>query len=266
MEEREWIHVDLKLPASALDSLSRLAEQLQRLAAAASAGPERSAAQADERGVNGGFDPARFMGLASEGGPPEPPAAEGAEGDIAGAVPVREEISGGGPQPGSAGGPVELPVEDPAPAGASPGEAEAPVGASGPEFQSVEDAQTPWSGSPERDGEAPAAPAGSWADVDEARSAGGEADGDTPDAESARAAVKAPADAPDADTAGADAVLRDPASAWREVGAGPETPVSRWESFGFGGGAEAEAPVTAESISRAFQRDGRRYDGGFPLY
>ena len=26
------------------------------------------------------------------------------------------------------------------------------------------------------------------------------------------------------------------------------------------------APLTAEAVSQAFQRDGRRYDNGFPLY
>ena len=35
MEERELVRIDLQLPASALDSLSRLAEQLRLLTAAA---------------------------------------------------------------------------------------------------------------------------------------------------------------------------------------------------------------------------------------
>ena len=38
MEERELVRIDLQLPASALDSLSRLAEQLRLLPAAAWAG------------------------------------------------------------------------------------------------------------------------------------------------------------------------------------------------------------------------------------
>ena len=46
----------------------------------------------------------------------------------------------------------------------------------------------------------------------------------------------------------------------------PEALKSRWTGVAEELVAAGPAPLTAESVSLAFRRDGRRYDCGFPLY
>ena len=46
----------------------------------------------------------------------------------------------------------------------------------------------------------------------------------------------------------------------------PEPPQSRWSSVTEELVIPGPAPLTAEAVSLAFERDGRRYDNGFPLY
>ena len=60
MEERELVRIDLQLPASALDSLSRLAEQLRLLTAAAGDLRQRPG---QEYAENASFDAERFRSL-----------------------------------------------------------------------------------------------------------------------------------------------------------------------------------------------------------
>ena len=50
------------------------------------------------------------------------------------------------------------------------------------------------------------------------------------------------------------------------VTAEPDMPQSRWTGITEELVTPGPAPLTAESVSLAFQRDGRRYDNGFPLY
>lgn len=45
-----------------------------------------------------------------------------------------------------------------------------------------------------------------------------------------------------------------------------EPPASRWTGVTEELVTPGPAPLTAEAVSLAFQRDGRRYDNGFPLY
>lgn len=269
MEERELIQVSLKLPASALDSLSRLAEQLHWLAAAASAGRERDAVRTGEQGVNGSFDFEKFSGLMVERDLPAPPAADGAVQEISGAGAVRQEIAANDVQAPPVRQAVEMPVEDPAPAGAS-----------GPEFREMEDAGPSWEDVTEWDEDVPEAWTGGDAAVEDAARVQADPAASVEAVRPAESEVVR--DAPDVETAGTgevdseetvfpalpgvEAAVQAPAAARREVGMGPDMPVSRWDSGGFYQTVRTAAPVTAESISRAFQRDGRRYDGGFPLY
>ena len=51
-----------------------------------------------------------------------------------------------------------------------------------------------------------------------------------------------------------------------EEPAEPEEPQSRWTGITEELVTSGPAPLTAEAVSLAFQRDGRRYDNGFPLY
>ena len=46
----------------------------------------------------------------------------------------------------------------------------------------------------------------------------------------------------------------------------PEMPQSRWSGVTEELVIPGPAPLTAEAVSLAFERDGRRYDNGFPLY
>ena len=57
-----------------------------------------------------------------------------------------------------------------------------------------------------------------------------------------------------------------PLGAGMVVTAEPDVPQSRWTDITEELVIPGPAPLTAESVSLAFQRDGRRYDNGFPLY
>ena len=60
--------------------------------------------------------------------------------------------------------------------------------------------------------------------------------------------------------------LQTPPGAVAELTAEPEALKSRWTGVAEELVAAGPAPLTAESVSLAFRRDGRRYDCGFPLY
>ena len=55
-------------------------------------------------------------------------------------------------------------------------------------------------------------------------------------------------------------------SAGVEVSPGPAEVLSRWVGIPGEPALVGTAPQTAEAVSLAFRRDGRRYDNGFPLY
>lgn len=57
-----------------------------------------------------------------------------------------------------------------------------------------------------------------------------------------------------------------PLGAGLVITAQPEPPASRWTNVSEELVTPGPAPLTAEAVSLAFQRDGRRYDNGFPLY
>ena len=78
--------------------------------------------------------------------------------------------------------------------------------------------------------------------------------------------VTAPDDAPSSVQAGVPADIAAPVNAGFALAAGPDMPQSRWAGGPETSAVSGGAPLTAEDVSLAFQRDERRYDNGFPLY
>ena len=87
-----------------------------------------------------------------------------------------------------------------------------------------------------------------------------------PEAEAVWArAEERPADPPAA-SAGETAGTEEPPGAGFQMATGPAAAESRWSGVTQELAAAGPAPLTAEAVSQAFRRDGRRYDNGFPLY
>ena len=225
MEERELVRIDLQLPASALDSLSRLAEQLRLLTAAA-----------------GNLRPVEMRVDAVT--------------DVGAAVPVRSSVTEDVPAPERAGSEVVDHREEAAQA--------APPGG-----DSIPDAKTAGSGIQDelavKDAEREIT--GNLEDIPTVRPEVGQ---DTTELPAAREEMDAEgADVPVWNTTGPEDGqygIESPLGAGVVVTAEPDMPQSRWTSITEELVTPGPAPLTAESVSLAFQRDGRRYDNGFPLY
>lgn len=273
MDEQELIQVDLRLPASALDNLARLAEQLRRLTAAIS-GLSRPADMPEQMVENGAFDPERFRELRKKA---EQAAAQ------AEAQPVRTGAFKHLPNPESAGKATPLIPEEPkraqAPAGTeihpqaqtAQGRIEQTAEGEIPAAQTAEKESLPSAPSVriEPDSQIPETEA-AWEQVEEslpdAPSARIEPDSQIPEAEAAWKQAKTeetPLFSAQAEITGD---MGAPQGVGAAVTARPEIPQSRWTGI-IGELIEpGPAPLTAEAVSQAFQRDGRRYDNGFPLY
>lgn len=246
MDGEKLIQVSLRIPPSALDSLSRLAEQLRLLAEAVNARPA-SAGQAAEaiREENTFFDPARFQAL-RQGRPAEMPEAA-------------QSVSAS----------AEAPLPEPEAAGGS-AEAEPDAAADGTEDPGGEKPEDPAALSPpaeqEPPGEIPTARAPAETAPPNPPEAGWEAARPLPEAAGARAETREqgtqPAAVPREITGGAET----PLGAGTVVHTDPALPWSRWSGVTEELVIPGPAPLTAEAVSLAFQRDGRRYDNGFPLY
>lgn len=251
MDGQELIQVNFQLPASVLDSLTRLAEQLQKLAAAAG-GPGRPAGMAEETVESGAFDQERFQALmekskAAGGGRPLQAEARAVRSD------VREPV----PEPESAGrmlpeGPQE-PDRTNIPATSDPERPEAAGQA--PDGAGEEPAENIPSVRPEMGPQTPDAPVVQMEPeslIPEAEKVWtGTGEGDLP-----LPAVQAE------ELAG----IETPLGTGMVVTAQPEPPAGRWSNVTEELVTPGPAPLTAEAVSLAFQRDGRRYDNGFPLY
>ena len=87
-----------------------------------------------------------------------------------------------------------------------------------------------------------------------------------PEAEAVWTAMEPQGPGPAAVHAEAQSVVESPEKAGFSMGAGPADIQSRWGGITEELAAAGPAPLTAEAVSQAFQRDGRRYDNGFPLY
>lgn len=257
MDEREQIQVNIRLPLAALEGLSKLAEQLQALAAWAEGGAAPAAARAPREQAEGdSFDFRRFQEL--QEGPPAPESAQVPLSRIDGAQPVHAKVHRDPDEPNSAGEPIKTPARS----------AESENTAPPPK-----PADTPEESSQLRTTDAPEAPDGSAVSV--------RAAADTPlsDAPAVQAEPEdlappeeaAPAnsgDEPEIPTAQAERMetAGTPLSAGLVIRGTPEAVPSRWGVVTEELAAAGPAPLTAEAVSQAFQRDGRRYDSGFPLY
>lgn len=255
MEERELIQVNLRFPAAALEGLSRLADSLRALAEAAGGGAPPAAPSSEERAQSGNFDWDRFRALAE--GPEPPRAAEAYLSDQAEAPAHRAAIRS---QP-----------DAPASAGPSPADA-APEAAGQERREPLEEAAPDTPDTPERrepqgteQADPPAVRTEEAAPLEDAPAVRAEAETPLPQPESAPREAETGAEA---------------ASVRAETGSAPLPPTAAGFSVGPAGGMDpgrwtgvteelvsaGPAPLTAEAVSQAFQRDGRRYDNGFPLY
>lgn len=238
MDEQEQIKVNLQLPASALDSLSRLAEQLRKLTAAVS-GWRRENGAPEEFVESGTFDPERFLALRQK--------AEQAES-------VRAEASSQLRDPEQAEAHFPEVMEDPATEtdGGSAVEPEDQREEAVRETPPAEELPTAYLAAEEIVPDPPAV----HADVENQASDAGTAQARTEERDIPLPTARA----------GRTEDVPMPQGAGVVVTAQPEPPANRWSGVTEELITAGPAPLTAEAVSLAFQRDGRRYDNGFPLY
>ena len=267
MDEREPIQVSFRLPAGTLEGLNRLVEQLRLLAAEVNGGAESPAAPPAEYGRNDGFDRQRYDALRTE---PES------------AQTVRAEFSG---------------VEDPqAVSGKAERHVEAPAEASGEVEQAsvgTQDASGAKDAAPDAQ-ERPAEEPAPQERREEPAAVRAEADGPVEGPEAVRAEAESPVEVPEAVRLEPESQIPAAEAVWTEsggehpaaqaveinafsdgaevrsagfaLGAVPAEVPGKWNGVTQELAQEGPAPLTAEAVSLAFRRDGRRYDNGFPLY
>lgn len=265
MGAEKLIQVNFQLPVSALNSLSRLAEQLRLLTEAAGRQQETggSATMEGEHGESGSFDPERFLALRQSADMP-PRAAEAAASDIGGKVPAAPAVSAD----------VREELQDPEAArNALP---HRPEGALEEDTlyspqHILEDEQDipstlPEVIKPEQAGAIPTVRAEAEKTVPGAPEAARDVAQQVPDVESARAEAEERELALAAVRGEVSGGIETPLGAGAVVQADPETPRNRWTNVTEELVIPGPAPLTAEAVSLAFERDGRRYDNGFPLY
>ena len=238
MDERDVVELRLRLPAGELGTLARLMEQARSLltlegGGAAAPSPARMAENPMEAGVNTVFDAVKFRRLgetrrAEAGGEASPPEAE------------------------AAGAPAEMNPDDIVPPEAGLWDA--------PDAATVEAevrSELPVPAVEAAVSLGPETPAGAADAIErpEAEPASSRREERTPEL-----AVPLPA-APE---------VRRGLAEVRDAGFTPETTPAEARGGAFAAVEElvgpGPAPLTAESVALAFQRDDRRYDNGFPLY
>lgn len=269
MEEQELVRINLQLPASALDSLSRLAEQLHLLTAAIAGRPEFSPQQAHEFGESTSFDPAQFQSLQLKteiSGVQRTLPLEQTGAPITGTqavVPVHtgetEEVQAPDSTDYRASEYGEGHVQEAVPSSSNVPDAETAASSVSAEY-ALQPEQKVSTGAPE---DVPAV-----RPVTEENpnfpTVQPESKGRTPEPEEARAYTVSRDTLP--------SLVRTEAGTETSPGAGTAIPAgadmqqSRWSGITEELATPGPAPLTAESVSLAFQRDGRRYDNGFPLY
>lgn len=244
MGEEKLIQVSFQIPPSALDSISRLAQQLRLLTQAVGAQSAPTGRTAESEYVESGFfDPERFYELQRD--MRDPQAVRRTIRDIADAPAASPELS---------------PVRDAEAVSAESSQTGDAVAVSArvqEEPHNARGAGDEFSRQPAGFDRAAAPDGGPQYILPEER-------GDPlppvrePQAEAEDLTLFT---APGEVTGG----IETPAGAGIVVQAQPEVPQSWW------GTAEElvipdPAPLTAEAVSMALERDGRRYDNGFPLY
>lgn len=261
MEEEKVIQVSVQLPAQALQGLTDMVRQLRRLAA------ELRGGESGEE--NTAFDEERFLAMQ------EAPAARSAQAEAADQTAsaarqvqdqlpeaVRAEtpdisLEGGRTLDAAVAEASVSGEEDPAP-GDRDGGREEPERPESREERSA--------GSQEDTADIPAVRARADSPVEDPPRAEGDPESAIPEAEAVW--VQASEDRREAEAAagGAFAGPRAPEGAGFQVSEGPAAAESRWSGVTEELAAAGPAPLTAEAVSQAFRRDGRRYDNGFPLY
>lgn len=287
MEDRELVQLNIQLPAEALKDFSRFAEQLRRLAEALGGSgqePASSRVETLERGENTSFDFGQFQRMGR--GPEEPEGVRADAKKIAGA----EAVDGA----------VQRAVEEPEGAWApetGPGAAEIPAMPEEKIDRFLHDTEESWeppvpapqskereeaADGPEEETELEARPIRAEVEEQPAEAEPVQMEPETPVADAPAVRAEPESQIPAAEEAWADAegaapealavqediqrALETPPGAGVELTAAPQTLKSRWTDVTEELVAAGPAPLTAESVSLAFRRDGRRYDGGFPLY
>lgn len=258
MDREPLIQVNFQIPPSALDSLSRLAEQLRLLTEAANAPVSSNRMEAAESMESGFFDPERFMALRRDMEKAETIRADVS--DLGDAQGVSAAVSSG----------VRKELRDAKSAG-DPPESRPETAANEALYSLPEERDVP---SPpaagaamEAAGPVPTVRAEAEKPVPDAPEARREAERQVPEVESVRAEAKArelAAAAVRGEISGGG--IEAPLGAGVIVQTQPETPQNRWSSVTEELVIPGPAPLTAEAVSLAFERDGRRYDNGFPLY
>lgn len=251
--DQELIQVNLQLPASALDSLSKLAGQLRKLTAVVN-GLGNTAGTPEEAAESGFFDPDRFQALRhrSEESGWRPPLTVDAE-----ARSVQSDSPAQVDEPEGAGRALDDGTDTPDQRNPLPQDGTAELEA---------DLQKDLVSHETADEEIPAAQAAMEDQTPEAPAVRMEPGSQIPEAEKAWAQTEAAELWLPAVQAEVSLGAESPAGAGTVVTAQPEAPASRWTDLTEELAASGPAPLTAEAVSQAFQRDGRRYDNGFPLY
>ena len=254
MEGQQPVQVHLQLPAGTLAGLTRLVEQLRLLAAELGGGTGTPAALPVEAGHNSEFDPQRYEALRQGPDTADPGAAQADPSGLEEAQAVRTSAA----------------AEPEAPAGTADAAGMPSAGTEKEEPAELEHPQE----------EPPAPPSAADAPAEEPASAWTEAE--HPVEEPAAVRLEPESRIPEAEAAWARGGAREPtvqtaraggfsggaeppsagfvpASALEELSRRPRGPARELAEAG-------PAPLTAEAVSLAFRRDGRRYDNGFPLY
>ena len=264
MDEQELVRIDLQLPASALDSLARLAEQLRLLTDAVNSHPERSAQPARERAENTFFDTARFQSLQPEARSAMEQGTASAA-DVVSAVPVRSSVTEEVHAPESAGREIAEYRERSAQAAPPDGDiSDAKTAAL--DIQDGHTAQTAQEAPEEDLGEIPTVRPEMEQNAPDPPTARAEPEHQMPEADAERVRMSAWDALPSPVQGDVQTGIESPLGAGMVVTAEPDVPQSRWTGITEELVIPGPAPLTAESVSLAFQRDGRRYDNGFPLY
>lgn len=260
MDQDQLIQVSFQIPPSALDSLSRLAEQLRLLTEAASApsAPGSNAAETEHM-ESGSFDAEHFLALRQ--GVDTPLEAAGSTGSVSTAIEDARVVSallssGGEAEAVSAG--VQKDLESAKSAGDTLDRY--------PEDTALPDDPDHMKQAPTEKLDPLSSPAEAEEDVPDAPEAWRAVEQQIPNVKSARVEAEERELALAAAQGEVSGGLETPLGAGVVVQTQPEMPQSRWSGITEELVIPGPAPLTAEAVSLAFERDGRRYDNGFPLY
>lgn len=282
MEEKGLIQMNIQLPVQALEGLSRLLEQLRHLAETADGGGGTASVRPPEQGENPAFQFQRFQEMSAG---PEPPGAipvSASEPGQAESVRPAESETAAEPQSawqeGRDSSESSTAVPKPEPGSEKPEEfvPDTPSAGIQQELRELEtvqadvDAQIPDAPTAQREIEpqnleVPSV-RGELESSLEAQAVRMEPESQIPETEAVWTESVQQDFAAQAASAELNAAPGAPGSAGFPVTPAIESVPNRWADVAEELVAAGPAPLTAEAVSQAFRRDGRRYDNGFPLY